>query len=84
MLGALRNDEGVAFAQHDGRFAAFGIPHSDVELTVEDEEEFVGFFVDVPDMLTLGMGDPDVIIIDLADDSRTVDVVKGPRAPRLD
>ena len=28
MLGALRNDEGVAFAQHDGRFAAIGIPHS--------------------------------------------------------
>jgi len=49
-----------------------------VELTVENQEEFVGFFVDVPEMLTLGMGDPDVVIIDLADDSRTVDVVKRP------
>ena len=58
--------------------AAIGIPHGDVELTVENQEEFVGFFVDVPEMLSLGMGDPDVVIIDLADDSRTVDVVKRP------
>jgi hypothetical protein len=47
-----------------------------MELTVEDEEEFVGVFVDVPQVLTSGVGDPDVVIIDLADDSRAVDIVK--------
>ncbi len=52
------------------------MPHGDVELAVEDEEEFVGVFVDVPEVLTSGMRDPNVVIIDLGNDSRAVYVVK--------
>jgi hypothetical protein len=47
-----------------------------VEFTVEDEEEFVGVVMDVPEVLTVGMGDPDVVIIDLADDPRAVDLIE--------
>jgi hypothetical protein len=47
-----------------------------VELTFEDKKELVGVVVDVPDVLTLGVGDPDVVVVDMGHDSRAVDVLK--------
>jgi len=47
-----------------------------VELTIEDEEEFVGVVVCMPEMFTLGMGDADVVIVDRGDDSGAVNVAE--------
>ncbi len=77
MLGAPRHDEGVALAKHDGRFLAIGVAHGDVKLTVEDEEELVGVLVDVPDMVTVGVRDTDVIVVHVSHDSRAVVLVEG-------
>ena len=50
-------------AQLDGAFPAAGFAQRDVELAVDHQEELIGVVVDVPDVLTRGVRDFDVIII---------------------
>ena len=64
--------------ESDRRLAAVGTSQRDVEFAVQDEEELVGVLVDVPDVLALGVGDADVIVVDTCHDARAVDVVERP------
>ncbi len=63
-----RHDEGVALTQRDGRLIAGGAAQFDVEGAVEDEEELVGVVVGVPHVLSPGVRDSHVVVIDGGDD----------------
>ena len=69
MLHALGYHEDVSGAQADRPLAA-AVPQGDVELTVEYQEELVGVVVGVPDVLAPDMRDPDVVVVDAANDPR--------------
>jgi hypothetical protein len=62
--------------QAHGPLAA-AVPQGDVEPAVEHQEELIGVVVNVPDVLAPDMRDPDVVVVDPADDPRAVDVAEG-------
>jgi len=76
VLGALRDHEDLPRAQAHGPLTA-AIPQGDIELAVEYQEELIGVVVHMPDVLTPDMRDPDVVVVDPADDPRAVDVAEG-------
>lgn len=80
MLSADRHHEDLSRVQADGAFTAPVVPEADVELAIEHEEELGGVVMDVPDVLTMGMRDPDVVVVNPADDPRAVDVAEGGRS----
>jgi hypothetical protein len=85
VFGSLGDDEDVALAQADRPLATIGIPEAHVKLAVEDEEELIGVLVHMPDVIALGVRDPDRVIVDMADDARAVDVLEaGQRRTEVD
>ncbi len=74
VLRALRHHEHLSLLQHHGAFAASRIPQGNVEPALEHEEKLVGVLVDVPDVLALGVGDTDVVVVDVPHDAGTVNV----------
>jgi hypothetical protein len=72
-LGTTKISPGV---QGDGALAAV-LPQRDADLAVEDQEELVGVLVHVPDVLAPDMRDPDVVVVDPADDPRAVHVAEA-------
>ena len=76
MLCTFRYDERVALAQRDGGLAAVSIADGHIELAVEDQEELVGVFVYVPQVLALGVGHANVVVVHAGDDPRTVNLVE--------
>jgi AraC-like DNA-binding protein len=85
VLGALGDHEDVPGAQLDGAFLAAGPAQRDGEPAVDDQEELIGVLVDVPDVLTLGVRDLNVVIINPADNARAVKVIeRGQRLAEAD
>jgi hypothetical protein len=84
VLDASGDHENVPRAQAHGPLT-IAVAQRDVELAVDDEEELIGVVVRVPDVLAAGMGDPDVVVVDPADDARAVDVAEaGQRLAQAD
>ena len=77
MLDALGDHGDVTGTQLGGAFPAAGFAQRDVELAVNHQEKLIGVLVDVPDVLTRGVRDLDVIIINPADNAWAVDIVEG-------
>jgi hypothetical protein len=76
VLGPPRHHEDVAGAQADGALpAVFAQRH--VERAVEHEEELIGVLVHVPYVFSARVRDPDVVVVDPADDPRAVDVAES-------
>ena len=63
-------------AEADRALGPVGVTQRDVELAVDDQEKLVGVGVHVPDVLALGVGDPDVVVVHPGDDARAVDLVE--------
>jgi AraC-like DNA-binding protein len=77
MLGAPGHHEHVSGPQFHGPFAtAAGVTERNIELPAEHQEELVGVVVAMPDVLTAGVCDTDVVVIDPADDPGQVDLVE--------
>jgi AraC-like DNA-binding protein len=76
VLGAFGDHEDVPGAQLDGSFLAAGLAQRDGESAVDHQEELIGVLVDVPDVLTRGMRDLDVVVINPADDARAINVIE--------
>src|SRR5882724_5261252 len=62
--------------QAHGPLAA-AVPQRDVEPAVEHQEELIGVVVNMPEVLAADMRNPDVVVVDPADDPRAVDVAEG-------
>ncbi len=77
MFDSLRDDEGVALDEMDGRFDAVDVTDRDVEGSVEDEEELVGVVVAVPHVITQGVRNPYVVVVHAGDDPRAVHLVEA-------
>jgi AraC-like DNA-binding protein len=76
VLGAFGDHEDVPGAQLDGAFLAAGPAQRDGESAVDHQEELIGALMDVPDVLTRGMRNLDVVVINPADNARTVNVIE--------
>ncbi|GAB3838896.1 hypothetical protein GCM10027610_043670 [Dactylosporangium cerinum] len=76
MFDAARHDERVALGEGHGVLAVL-VADRDVEPAVQDEEELVGVFVHVPDVLAQGVRDAHVVVVDPGHDPRAVHVVEG-------
>ena len=73
MSNAFRDDKGIPFTEHHRVLRTVATAHCNVEPPVEHQEELVGVFVDVPHMVTLGMGDTDVVVVHPSNDAGTPD-----------
>ena len=71
-----RGTTNVSGPQIDGPLAPVGVAERDAELAADHEKELVGVVVSVPDVLPPGVRDTDVVVVDLADDPRAVDLVE--------
>jgi AraC-like DNA-binding protein len=76
VLGAPGHHEDLSLAKGDGPLLAV-LPQGNIEPAGKDQEELVGVVVHMPDVLAQDMRDPDVVVVDPADDPRAVDVAKG-------
>ena len=68
-------DVHVADAEDNDVFA-FIVSNSDVQFPIEHHKELVGVGVRVPNVFALYLGDPNVVVIDLGQDSRTPELFK--------
>ena len=77
MFGTLRNDVDVTFAQLDSAFSFIGISERNVEATTQNEEELVGVFMNVPQVLALDVGHFYVVIVNSTNYPGTINIFEG-------
>lgn len=86
MLSAPGHHEHVPGPQFHGPLTtAPGVTERNIELPAEYQEELIGVVVAMPDVLTAGVRDTNVVVVDPADDPGQVDVVElGERGGYVD
>lgn len=77
MFDTARDDVGVTRAKRHGVLTPVLGLDRNVEPAFEDQEELVRVLMNMPDVISFGVSDSHVVVIDSSNDPRAVDLVEG-------
>ncbi len=76
MFSSAWNDKSVADGKAHRALRTRVVSKGDIEAAIQNQKELVGVFVDMPHVFPLDVRDSHVVVVDLCDDSRAVDLIE--------